>query len=135
VLATRREDTLEFLLGFDGRIHHLEGGYWLKFEIRKVDASPQRPHGLAYSFTCHGPDGRRLVGFDNAHKVRERGSRFKVQSIENDHWHRSESDTGSPYDFTDAEQLLLDFESAVEKRLKREGIGRNVIAVSEVKKV
>ena len=25
---------LEFLLAFDGRLHHLEGGYWIKFEIR-----------------------------------------------------------------------------------------------------
>jgi len=27
---------LEFLLAFDGRIHHLEEGYWIKFEIKRA---------------------------------------------------------------------------------------------------
>jgi hypothetical protein len=57
---------LEFLLAFDGRIHHLEDGYWIKFEIKRVRAAKERPHGLSY--TLHAPDGTRLVGFDNAHK-------------------------------------------------------------------
>lgn len=63
------EHGLEFLLAFDGRIHHVEGGYWLKFEIKRVEATKERPHGLSYSFTLHAPDGERLVGFDNAHGV------------------------------------------------------------------
>lgn len=64
---------LEFLLAFNGRIHHLERGYWLKFEITLVGATPERPHGLSYSFTLHAPDGTRLAGFDNAHNVRGSG--------------------------------------------------------------
>jgi hypothetical protein len=60
---------LEFLLAFDGRIHHLEKGHWLKFEIARVMVTTNRPHGLAYPFTLHAPDGTRLVGFDNAHDV------------------------------------------------------------------
>ena len=60
---------LEFLLAFDGRIHHLEEGYWIKFEIKRFEAAKERPHGLSYSFTLHGPDGTRLLGFDNAHGV------------------------------------------------------------------
>ena len=39
------EHTLEFLLGFNGHVHHYAGGYWLKFEIRKVEPSDDRPHG------------------------------------------------------------------------------------------
>ena len=67
-MAKRRsEHTLEFLLGFNGRVHRYAGGYWLKFEITKGKESEDRPHGLSYSFTLHGPDNRRLVGFDNAH--------------------------------------------------------------------
>ena len=58
---------LEFLPAFDGRIHHLEEGYWIKFEIERVKVTKERPHGLYYSFTLHAPDGARLVGFDNAH--------------------------------------------------------------------
>ena len=38
---------LEFLLAFDGRIHHLEEGYWIKFEIKRVGATKKRPHGLS----------------------------------------------------------------------------------------
>ena len=69
---------LEFLLAFDGRIHHLEAGYWIKL-IKRVTAAKNRPHGLSYSFTLHAPDGMRLVGFDNAHGVRATGSRLKRQ--------------------------------------------------------
>ena len=69
-MATKlAEHTLEFLLAFDGRIHRYFGGYWLKFEIRRVAATAGHPHGLRYSFTLHGPDNTRLVGFDNAHAV------------------------------------------------------------------
>lgn len=63
---------LEFLLAFDGRVHHLEEGYWIKFEIERVKATKDRPHGLSYSFTLHAPDGTRLVGFDNAMACRPR---------------------------------------------------------------
>ena len=42
---------LEFLLAFNGRIHHLEKGYWLKFEITRVETTGKRPHGLSYSLT------------------------------------------------------------------------------------
>jgi hypothetical protein len=47
--STPIDHTLEFLLGFDGRIHHLEQGYWIKFEIRKVEPTKAKPHGLSYS--------------------------------------------------------------------------------------
>jgi hypothetical protein len=100
---------LEFLLGFDGRIHHLEKGYWLKFEIARVTATMDRPHGLSYSFTLHAPGGTRLVGFDNAHDVPARGSRFKRRDKSTDHWHRTEKDPGRPYEFKDAETLIDDF--------------------------
>ena len=68
------EHTLEFLLGFNGHIHRYAGGYWLKFEITKAEASDGKPHGLDYSFTLHGPDNRRLIGFDNAHRVPAKGA-------------------------------------------------------------
>jgi hypothetical protein len=42
-MADRPPDhTLEFLLAFDGRIHHLEAGYRIKFEIRTVEATKLR---------------------------------------------------------------------------------------------
>lgn len=48
------EYSLEFLLAFDGRIHHLEEGYWIKFEIKRVTASSERPHGLSHSTRSNG---------------------------------------------------------------------------------
>lgn len=122
---------LEFLLAFDGRIHHLEEGYWLKFEIKRVEATKERPHGLSYSFTLHARGGRRLVGFDNAHGVPPRGSRFKPQPRARDHWHRTERDPGRPYAFKDAETLIDDFFDEVERVLRERGIGTKVIEVEE----
>ena len=125
------EYQLEFLLAFDGRIHHLEKGYWIKFEIRRVAGTPERPHGLSYSFTLHGPDGRRLIGFDNAHGVAAVGSRYKERPVAHDHWHRTETDAGRPYVFQDAETLIDDFFNAVERVLEDHGISSAVIEVEE----
>jgi hypothetical protein len=119
---------LEFLLAFNGRIHHLEKGYWLKFEITRVAASADRPHGLSYSFTLHAPDGRRLIGFDNAHDVPPSGSRFKRRGKDRDHWHRSEHDPGKPYRFKDAETLVDDFFDEVERALTECGVPLRVTA-------
>jgi hypothetical protein len=124
------EHTLEFLLGFNGHVHHYAGGYWLKFEIRKVEPSDDRPHGLSYSFTLHGPDNRRLVGFDNAHGVRAVG-RFKRRSKAMDHRHRTETDEGRPHAFNDAETLIEDFFNEVERVLTERGIAFETVAVTE----
>ena len=117
---------LEFLLAFNDRIHHLEKGYWLKFEIVRVAVTTGRPHGLSYSFTLHGPDGARLIGFDNAHDVPPRGSRFKRRGKTTDHWHRTEKDTGRPYAFKTAERLLDDFFDEVERVLGERGVSLRV---------
>ena len=73
-MARAADYGLEFLLAFDGRIHHLEEGYWIKFEIDRIKVTKERPHGLSYSFTLHAPDGTRLVGFDNAHSALAMGA-------------------------------------------------------------
>lgn len=57
----KNEYTLEFLLAFDGRIHWLEEGYWLKFEVRRIEATPKRPHSIRYSLTLHDPVGKRRL--------------------------------------------------------------------------
>ena len=44
-----------------------EGGHWVRFVVTRVPTSREKPHGLDYSLTLHGPDGERLVG------LRERG--------------------------------------------------------------
>ena len=125
------EHTLEFLLGFNGHVHRYAGGYWLKFEIRKVEVIDGKPHGLDYSFTLHGPDNRRLIGFDNAHSVPAKGARFKKRPKAMDHWHRTETDEGRPYAFKDAERLLDDFFDEVERVLTEHGIPFEVVEVTE----
>lgn len=125
------EYTLEFLLTFDGRIHHLEKGYWIKFEIKRVTATKNRPHGLSYSFTLHGPNGRRLVGFDNAHGVASVGSRFKRSPEERDHWHRTADDPGRPYAFKDADTLLQDFFREVRRALADRDVSDAVVDVED----
>ena len=125
------EHTLEFLLSFNGRIHCYAGGYWLKFEITKVEENEEKPHGLNYSFTLHGPDNRRLIGFDNAHGVPAKGARFKRRPKAMDHWHRTETDEGCPYVFKDAETLIDDFFDAVERVLKAHGIPFETVEMKE----
>lgn len=120
-----REYALEFLLAFDGRIHHLEQGYWIKFEIKRIRATERRPHGISYSFTLHAPDGTRLIGFDNAHMPPRSGVRPA------DHWHRTGTDPGRPYDFKDVDTLLVDFFNVVERTLAARGIGTAVVRVEE----
>jgi hypothetical protein len=132
--TVRPATTLEFLLAFDERIHHLEEGYWIKFEIKKVEATKTRPHGLSYSFTLHAPDGTRLVGFDNAHRVPAPGSRFRRRSPASDHWHRTESDPGRPYAFKDAATLLNNFLDEVERVLAERGIGMTVVEVEDTRR-
>jgi hypothetical protein len=127
------DHTLEFLLAFDGRVHHLEKGYWLKFAIKRVASSKSRPHGLSYSFTLHAPNGSRLIGYDNAHPVAALGGRFKPRPRIADHWHRMEGDLGRPYVFKDAETLLADFFNEVERVLAERGIGMSVTNVEEIR--
>jgi Family of unknown function (DUF6516) len=73
------------------------------------------PHGLDYSLTLHGPNGERLVGFDNAHPVGKR-KRGKPQ----DHRHRLSAIKA--YDYRDAATLLGDFWSTVDAVLRKKGV-------------
>jgi hypothetical protein len=116
---------LEFLLAFDGRVHNLAEGYWIKFLVRRVGSSPGRSHGLTYSLTLHGPNGSRVIGFDNAHRAP------RSQTSEMDHMHRTEHDPGRPYAFVDGETLIADFFREVERVLAERGIGLNVISVKD----
>lgn len=75
----------------------------------------------------------RLIGFDNAHSVPSKGSRFKKRAREHDHWHRTSKDEGRPYAFTTADQLLADFFAEVDRELATRGVGNAVIGESDTK--
>lgn len=117
------EHTLEFLLAFDGAFYGMEDGHWIKFEIRRGEPTKERPHGLRYSFTLHDPDGKRLMGFDNAHRVQT----VRGRSITADHWHRTSDDEGRPYEFKDANTLLADFFREVRRVLNEKGLSDRIL--------
>lgn len=64
-----RDPTLDVLLDLDGQVLVVDpdGDLWVRFVVTRVPVSPEKPHGIDYSLTLHGPDGERLVDFDNAH--------------------------------------------------------------------
>jgi hypothetical protein len=112
-----RDPSLDTLLDLDGQVLVVdsEGGHWVRFVVTRVPMSSEKPFGLDYSLTLHGPDGERLVGFDNAHPVgrRQHGS-------PQDHRHRL--GTVRPYGYRDAATLLADFWTQVDAVLKERGV-------------
>ena len=116
-VKVRQDPTLDLLLDLDGQVLVVdpEGGHWVRFIVTRVPESPEKPHGLDYSLTLHGPDGERLVGFDNAHPAgrQKRGDR-------QDHRHRLGNIR--VYEYEDAATLLEDFWEAVDAVLRERGV-------------
>lgn len=118
--ATDRDPAFDVLLNLDGQIFYIgDRGHRVQFEVTESVAMAERPHGLRYSLTVHGPRGERIAGFDNAHAVpatKGPGGRRATY----DHRHRFK--TVRPYDYTDAAALLEDFWTLAEAVLKEEGV-------------
>jgi hypothetical protein len=116
-VAERRDPNLDVLLDLDGLVLVVdpEGGHWVRFVVTRVTVSPEKPHGIDYSLTLHGPNGERLLGFDNAHPVGKQ-RRGEPQ----DHLHRRQ--TIKAYDYRDAASLLADFWNAVDVMLREGGV-------------
>jgi hypothetical protein len=116
------DPSLEALLDLDGQQFTIEpSGYTVKFIVKKVPATAERPRGISYALTMHAPDGRRLVGFDNAHVVRSSrgpgGARTEL-----DHRHRL--DTTRAYRYSNVGQLLEDFWREIYAVLDELGVAR-----------
>lgn len=117
-----RDLSLDTLLDLDGQVLVIDpdGGHWVRFVVTRVPETEAKPHGLDYSLTLHGPDGGRLVGFDNAHPVRRTaGPSGKTRGAQ-DHKHRLK--TIRPYEYRDAATLIADFWREVEAVLDEKGI-------------
>ena len=112
-----RDPTLDVLLDLDGQVLVVdrEGGHWVRFVVTRVPASPEKSHGLDYSLTLHGPEGERLVGFDNAHPVAQ-----QLRGDPQDHRHRRR--TIRAYEYRDAATLLADFWETVDAVLRERGV-------------
>ena len=103
------EHQIRTLLDLHDQIIDQEDGYWLKIEAWEVTPSKDIPHGIRYTLTLHVPNGKRILGFDNAHAVKIKGKKYSGQRFPFDHKYRHVSDKGVPYEFKDAFQLLSDF--------------------------
>lgn len=116
-MTQRRDPSLDQLLDLNGQVLVVDpaGGYWVKFVVTRVPPTAERPHGLDYSLTLHGPNRERLVGFDNAHPVGKQ-RRGRPQ----DHRHRIR--TIQPYDYRDAATLIDDFWTMVDAVLRDRGV-------------
>ena len=112
-----RDRALDVLLDLDGQVFVVdpEGNHWVRFVVTKVPVVPEKPHGLDYSLTLHGPDGERLVGFDNAHPVGK-----QKRGVPQDHRHRLR--TIKAYEYRDAASLLTDFWKMVDAVLRKRGV-------------
>ncbi len=113
-MTLSHDPSLDDLLLLNGQIMVVDptGGHWVKFVVRRVPATPAKPHGLDYSLTLHAANGERLVGFDNAHAV------GKEKTF--DHSHRLRR--VQPYDYRGAADLLADFWITVDAVLKERGV-------------
>lgn len=114
----KRLTELDTLLDLHGEILVQEGGYWIKIEAWTVEPSEGIPHGIRYSLTLHDPNGKRILGYDNAHAVEPPRKGFAGRRLEYDHVHRHAKDKGVAYEFASAGQLLTDFFEEADKVLK-----------------
>ena len=117
-----RDPGAEVLLDLDSQVFVVDtkGQYWVRFSVSRAACTLERPHGLNYSLTLHGPDGNRLIGFDNAHSVRGAHGPGGKSRGPVDHRHRME--TIRPYRFKDAATLLEDFWTEVDRLLREKGV-------------
>jgi hypothetical protein len=104
-----RDPGAEVLLDLDGQVFVVDpkGGYWVRFSVNRIVSTPERPHGLKYSLTLHGPDGG------------SRGPGGKSRGPL-DHKHRLEM--VRPYRFKDAATLVEDFWTEVDRLLREKGV-------------
>ncbi|MDO9527800.1 MAG: DUF6516 family protein [Syntrophales bacterium] len=112
-----RNNSLEVLLNFDGECYNFEDGYWIKFEVRRVEPSKHIPHGIQCSLTLHDNKNVRVLGFDNAHGYKPRKKKYGARKVTWDHKHEREKVV--PYEYNSAVQLLEDFWDAVDEIKER----------------
>jgi Family of unknown function (DUF6516) len=110
------DHSLDVLLLLDGETFFIESTFWVKFVVKQVPASFEKPHGLDYSLTLHDGENERLLGFDNAHPVIQGTGPGARTRIEYDHKHKGERTRF--YIYADAATLLNDFWTEVDLILR-----------------
>lgn len=63
-MSAEYDASLENLLLLDGETFFVDedGKYVVKFIVKRVPVTKERPHGLSYSLTLHGGDGSAWSG-------------------------------------------------------------------------
>lgn len=118
----KKDHNLETLLAFDGVVMFVSDkeSYWVKFQAKRTEATTDKPHGLDYTLTLHAPDGKRIIGYDNAHSTQASKGPGGKRSKSQDHRHRY--DRVRPYKFVDTGTLMEDFWKDVREILKEKGV-------------
>lgn len=109
---------LEALLELDGSVFEQEAGFWIKVEAKKVEPTDSIPHGVKYSLTLHDRYGTRVLGYDNAHRVKPPKKGYAGRRLAYDHKHRAARDKGVPYFFESPQKLLEDFFAETDRVIK-----------------
>lgn len=108
---TRRKSEdheLKCLLDLNGLEYRCENGYWIKIEATEVRRSSNRPHGIKYSLTLHDRNNRRILGFDNAHRISPpKRKKYSGRILAFDHKHKHNKIM--LYEFESPARLLEDF--------------------------
>jgi hypothetical protein len=118
--STRRSEdaSLDRLFDLDDEIMEVGQGYWVELRVKQVPVSEAKPHGIDYSLCLLGPDGTRLVCYDNAHAVKRKRGQKRARTSD----HRHVRTIVKSYDYSNAETLMQDFWTDVERILKEEGV-------------
>lgn len=108
---TLQDHTLDILLDLDEDRYLVDDdlGLWVKFDIKRVICTLERPHGIRYSLSLHNRFNQRVMGFDNAHAIEFGAKGCATKRRIFDHWHADGSSKGKPYHYVTAAKLLEDF--------------------------
>ena len=117
---------LNTLLDLHEQIIAYDEGYWVKIEAWEVVKSYQIPHGIRYSLTLHDFHGNRILGYDNAHQLKEKRKKYTAtKNRPYDHRHINGKDLVVEYKFEGPQQLLIDFFNEVNKVLQQKNDQKN----------
>ena len=114
---------------FDGQTHWFEKGFHATFRFWIGKPGAKRAHPYRYELVLHDPQGRRILGYDNAHPVKWKSGQFMQRDQHPDHFHRDRSDKGRPYAFVSLTQLLEDFYEKTEQALAEFQVSANILAI------
>lgn len=98
---------IENLLDLDGMVLEADEAleYYAHFDVKRVTPSEGRPHGIKYALTLHDKWNERLLGFDNAHPIKEEmGGFVRHRTLKKyDHKHKfKDVAVITPYDYISA---------------------------------